>query len=151
VTAPRRRSILTALATRTRVIGTGNSFDVLIPLSEIDPEGQNYRIIRPEHGNREYVPFHLGIDPYVSEIMKMQPGFERYERYQAHEKAAKVLELRILQVAFPESHLSELPFLWDRNYLADRQVTLRVTRVGALVAHRKVAAEFGGGKALKLD
>jgi hypothetical protein len=130
VIAPRRPTLLTALATRTRVIGTGNSFEVLIPLSEIDPEGQNYRIIRPDHGNREFVPFHLGIEPYTSSIIHMTPGFERYERYVAHEKAAKVLELRILQRAFPESHLAEVPFLWDRNYLADKQVTLQVDRAG---------------------
>jgi hypothetical protein len=131
--ALRPESSLTALCVRTRVIGTGNSFEVLIPLDEINPEGQTYRIIRPDHGNREFVPFHLGIEPYTSEIIKMQLGFERYERYRAHEKAAKVLELRILQHAFPESHLAELPFLWDRNYLADRQVTLRVDRLGNLV------------------
>ena len=131
---PRRPSFLTAICTRTRVIGTGNSFEILIPLSEIDPEGQNYRVIRPDHGNREFVPFHLGIEPYTSEIIRMPQGFERYERYLAHEKAAKALELRILQLAFPESHLAELPFLWDRNYLADRQVTLRVDIEGRLVA-----------------
>ena len=48
------------------------------------------------------------------------------------EKAAKVLELRVLRHAFPESHLKEVPFLWDRNYLADRQVTLRIDRTGNL-------------------
>ena len=130
--APRRPAILSALATRTRVIGTGNSFELLIPLSEIDPEGQNYRIIRPDHGNREFVPFHLAIVPYVSEIIRMPQGFERYDRYKVHEKAAKALELRILQRAFPESHLAEVPFLWDRNYLADKQVTLRVDKAGEL-------------------
>jgi hypothetical protein len=129
----RQRGALTALCTRTRVIGTGNSFEVLIPLSEIDPAGQTYRIIRPDHGNREYVPFHMGIEPYVSEVIRMPQGFERYDRYIVHEKAAKVLELRILQHAFPESHLAEMPFLWDRNYLADRQVTLRIDRQGNLI------------------
>jgi hypothetical protein len=133
---PRRPGFLTALATRTRVIGAGNSFETLIPLSEIDPEGQTYRIIRPDHGNREFVPFHLGIEPYVSEIIRMPQGFERYDRYLAHEKAAKALELRILQHAFPESHLTELPFLWDRNYLADKQVVLMVDKAGSLAKAR---------------
>jgi hypothetical protein len=49
-------------------------------------------------------------------------------------KAAKVLELRISRHAFPESHLAELPFLWDRNYLPDKQILLRVDRAGALTA-----------------
>jgi hypothetical protein len=89
---------LTALCIRARVVGTGNSFEVLIPLAEINPGGQTYRIIRD---NREYVPFHLGIEPYTSEIIKIPPGFERYERYKAHEKAAKAKELSILQYAFP--------------------------------------------------
>lgn len=59
-------------------------------------------------------------------------GFERYECYKAHEKAVKLLELRILLHAFPESHLAELPFLWDRNYLADKQVPPRIDRAGGL-------------------
>jgi hypothetical protein len=126
----RQRGGLTALAIRTRVIGTGNSFEVLIPLAEINPDSQTYRIVRD---GREYVPFHLGIEPYLSSIIKMPPGFERYDAYNAHEKASKARELSILQHAFPESHLSELPFLWDRNYLADKQVTLRVDRHGDLV------------------
>jgi hypothetical protein len=50
---------------------------VLIPLAEINPEGQTYRIIRD---GREFVPFHLGIEPYTSQIVKMPPGFERYDR-----------------------------------------------------------------------
>lgn len=100
----RQRGPLTALCTRTRVIGTGNSFEVLIPLSEINPAGQTYRIIRPDQGNREYVPFHLGIEPYVSSIVHMPAGFERYERFQVHERAAKMKELAILQHSFPESH-----------------------------------------------
>lgn len=129
----RPRGALTVLCTRVRVIGTGNSFEVLVPLSEINPEGQTYRIIRPDHGNREFIPFHLGIEPYTSSIIRMPQGFDRYDRYLAHEMASKALELRILQHAFPESHLSKLPFLWDRNYLADRQVTLRIDRQGNLI------------------
>jgi len=147
--APRRPALLTALATRTRVIGTGNSFEVLIPLSEIDPEGQSYRIIRPDHGNKEFVPFHLAIEPYVSEIIHMPQGFARYDRYLAHEKVAKVLELRILRHAFPESHLAEMPFLWDRNYLADKQVALRIDREGGLtppsLPQRRIIAMPGLG------
>jgi hypothetical protein len=128
-----RPSMLIALCMRTRVIGTGNSFEVLIPLSEISPEGQTYRIIRPDHGNREYVPFHLGIEPYLSDIIRMSPGFERYEQYKAHEAASKTKELAILQHAFPESHLDALPFLWSADYLADKQVTVRIDREGKLI------------------
>lgn len=129
----RQRGAITALCTRTRVIGTGNSFEVLIPLSEIDPDGQNYRVIRPDHGNREFVPFHLGIKPYVSDIIRMPPGFERYERFKAHEAASKPKELAILQHAFPESHLDELPFLWNSEYFAEKQVTMRIDREGNLI------------------
>jgi hypothetical protein len=129
----RRRGAISALCLRTRVVGTGNSFEVLVPLSEIDPEGQNYRVIRPDHGNCEFVPFHLGIEPYVSEIVCMPPGFERYERFKVHEAASKAKELAILQHAFPESHLAAMPFLWNSGYLADRQVTVRIDREGNLV------------------
>jgi hypothetical protein len=126
----RAPGVLTVLCVRTRVIGTGNSFEVLIPLSEISAVGQNYRILRD---GREFVPFHLGIEPYTSSIIKMPPGFERYDAYKAHEKASKAKELSILQHAFPENHLTETPFLWNRDYLADRQVTLRVDRLGNLI------------------
>jgi hypothetical protein len=131
---PSRPSQLTALCLRTRVIGTGNSFEVLIPLSEIDQTGQNYRIIRPEENNRPYVPFAYGIEPYISDINKMPQGFERYERYLAHEKVAKAKALIILQHAFPESHLTKLPTLWNDHYLSDKQVTLRIDRDGRLTA-----------------
>jgi hypothetical protein len=63
----------------------------------------------------------------------MPQGFERYDRYVAHEKASKALELRILQHAFPENHLVAVPFLWNEDYLADKQVTLRIDRKGNLV------------------
>jgi hypothetical protein len=121
---------LTVLCIRTRVIGVGNSFEILVPLAEINPEGQTYRIIRD---NREFVPFHLGIEPYISEIVCMPPGFERYEKYKAHENTSKAKELLILQHAFPESHSDETPFLWDRSYLADKEVTLHVDRQGDLI------------------
>jgi hypothetical protein len=129
----RQRGPLTALCTRTRVIGVGNSFEVLIPLSEINPEGQTYRIIRPEQDNREYVPFNLGIETYVSSIINMPPGAERYDRFQAHERAARAKELAILQHSFPESHLDELPMFWNADYLADKQVTVRIDREGNLL------------------
>ena len=64
----------------------------------------------------------------------MQPGFERYDRYKVHEKAAKAKELAILQHAFPESHLTEVQFLWDRHYLPDKHITLRIDKAGNLVA-----------------
>lgn len=135
------RGHLTVLAIRTRVIGAGNSFQILIPLSEIDREGQNYRVIQSADGNREYVPFPLGIAPYTSEIINMPQGFERYDRYLAHEKASNAKALSILQHAFPESHLSEVPFLWDSNYLADKQVTLRIDQLGNLL--RPIVRRFG--------
>lgn len=44
---------LHVLCIRTRVIGAGNIFEVLIPLSEISDEGQTYRTIRSDDHNRE--------------------------------------------------------------------------------------------------
>lgn len=129
----RCRGALTALCTRTRVIGTGNSFEVLVPLSDIDPEGQNYRVIRPDQNNRAFVPFHLGIEPYTTEIIKMPPGFERYDLYRAHEAASKPKELAILMHAFPENHLDALPMFWNESYLTDKQVTVMIDRQGNLV------------------
>jgi hypothetical protein len=139
---------LNALCVRTRIIGTGNHFEVFIPLSEIDAEGQTYRIIRPDQNNREFVPFPLGIEPYTTEIIRMAPGGERYERYQTHENASKAKELAILQHAFPESHLDEMPFLWDRNYLADKQVTLHIDQQGNLI--RPMARRFSRRPSLAL-
>jgi hypothetical protein len=129
----RPRGAIMALCVRTRVIGTGNSFEVLIPLAEISAEGQTYRVVRPDRGNREYVPFHLGIEPYTSQIIHMPPGFVRYEAYKAHEAASKAKELAILQHAFPESHLDSLPMFWNGEYLADKQVTVRIDREGNLL------------------
>lgn len=145
------RHSLTALCIRTRVIGAGNAFEVLIALSEINPEGQTYRIIRPDQGNSEYVPFHLGISPYTSEIIGMAAGGERYERYKAHEAASKAEELAVLQHAFPESHLSELPFLWNRDYLADKKVTLRIDRKGGLLRPVAPLVRPGSGSAATLQ
>lgn len=130
----RPSSSITALAIRTRVIGAGNSFEVLIPLSEIDPTGQNYRIIRPGENNRPYAPFAYGIEPYLSEINRMPQGFERYERYLAHERIAKAKALVILQHAFPESCLTKLPTLWNDAYLPDKEITLRIDRSGNMAA-----------------
>src|SRR5580700_6918539 len=45
---------LHVLCIRTLVIGAGNSFGVLIPLSEISDEGHTYRIIWSDDHNREY-------------------------------------------------------------------------------------------------
>jgi hypothetical protein len=130
---------LHALCTCTRVIGAGNSFEILIPLSEISDYGQTYRVLRPDHDNREFVPFELGIEPYISDINLMEQGFARYDRWLAHERASKPLKLAILQRAFPENRLTEVPFLWNDDYLPDRQVTLTIDRAGNLVDEPKPA------------
>jgi hypothetical protein len=80
----------------------------------------------------EFVPFHLGIIPYTSEIIHMAPGFDRYDRFRMHEEAAKAKELCILQHAFPESRLDTLPIFWNADYLADKQVTVQIDRQGNL-------------------
>ena len=105
---------------------------MLIPLSEIDSDGQTYRIIMSSERNREYVLFEQGIEPYVGSIVKMQQGWDRYERYQAHEAASKAKALAILQRAFPESKLTSVPVLWDDNYLPDTKVVIKVDRAGNL-------------------
>lgn len=51
-------------------------------------------------GNRQYVLFAVGIEPYTSEIVKMPQGWERYERWLAHEKEAKAKAAVILKAAF---------------------------------------------------
>jgi hypothetical protein len=63
----------------------------------------------------------------------MPPGFERYERFNVHEAAAKAKELAILQHGFPESRLDVVPMFWNADYLADKQVTVRIDRQGNLV------------------
>jgi hypothetical protein len=75
----------------------------------------------------------LGIEPYVSEIVRMSPGFERYERFKVHEATSKAKELAIIQHAFPESRLDALPMFWNADYLADKQVTVRIDRQGNLM------------------
>ena len=62
-----------ALCTRTKVIGAGNHFEVLIPLSDIESEGQNYRIIRSSECNRQK-KFHStnGIEPHTTDIIQMR-------------------------------------------------------------------------------
>ena len=81
-------STIRALCVRTRMIGGGNTYQILIPLEDINPQGQTYQVIR---GNqyRPYVLFVDGIEPYTSEIIKMPQGFERYDRFRQHERDTK--------------------------------------------------------------
>ena len=58
----RPRGALTALCTRTRVIGAGNSFEVLIPLAEISPEGQKILAAR------DFVPTSKKVDSLLNKI-----------------------------------------------------------------------------------
>ena len=115
------------------MIGGGNTYQFLIPLEDINPQGQTYQVIR---GNqyRPYVLFVDGIEPYTSEIIKMPQGFERYDWFRQHERDTKVKELALLQRAFPESGLKAMPIWWDGNSLPDKEVTLRVDRAGNLAA-----------------
>jgi hypothetical protein len=50
------------------------------------------------------------------------------------EKVANAKALIILQHAFPESHLTKPPPLWNNHYLPDKEITLRIDRGGALIA-----------------
>lgn len=113
------------------MVGGGNRFEILIPLEDINPEGQNYRVI---HRNRPHVLFVDGIEPYTSEIIRMPPGFERYDRFRQHERDSKIKELVLLQRAFPESGLKPMAIWWDDNDLPDKEVTLTVDRAGDLAA-----------------
>jgi hypothetical protein len=97
-----------ALCIRTKMIGDGNTFQILIPLDDINPEGQNYQVIRGSKLNRCYLLFVDGIEPYTSDIMKMPQGFERYDRFRQHERETKIKELALLQRAFPESNLKPM-------------------------------------------
>jgi hypothetical protein len=57
-------STIRALCVRTRMSGGGNTYQILIPLEDINPQGQTYQVIR---GNqyRPYVLFVDGIEPYI--------------------------------------------------------------------------------------
>ena len=62
-------------------------------------------------GNRQYVPFAVGIEPYTSAIAKIPQGWEHYECWLAYEKEAKAKAAVILKAAFPEIDMSEATVL----------------------------------------
>ena len=127
-------SDIEALCVRTNVIGAGNHFEVLIPLSDIDPEGHTYQVIRSTENDRPYVPFVIGIEPYTTEIMSMQQGADRYHAYNIHEAAAKLKEIAILRQAFPESSIDATAILlWNDEHLPDKEVRLKISRDGMLL------------------
>lgn len=64
-------------------------------------------------GNRQYVPFAVGIEPYTSEIVKIPQGWEHYDGRLAHEIEAKAKAAVILKAAFPEIDVSEATVLWN--------------------------------------
>jgi hypothetical protein len=128
---------ITALCTRTLMIGGGNHFEVLVPLSDIDPEGQTYQVVRSSEGNKPYVLFVTGIEPYTTEIIKMPQGFDRYDVFKVHEKAAKLKEIALLRQAFPESTIDETStVLWNDETLPSGEVRLKITPDGLIAPTR---------------
>jgi hypothetical protein len=128
---------ITALCTRTLMSGGGNHFEVLIPLSEIDPEGQTYHVIRPTENNKPYVPFVVGIEPYTTEIMAMDQGFDRYHAFNEHEAESNLKQIAILRQAFPESTIDETCLvLWNAESLPSKEVRLKITADGLLAPTR---------------
>jgi hypothetical protein len=120
------------------VIGTGNHFEVLIPLSDINPEGQTYRIIRSSERNREYVLFVNGIEPQISRINRMPQGFDRYEVFKLHEAEANLKALALLRHAFPDSTIDATALLlWNDEHLPDATVRLKITPDGLLIPSAK--------------
>lgn len=132
------KDVIEALCVRTLMIGGGNHFDVLIPLSDIDPEGQNYQIVRSSERNRKYVPFYYGIAPYTSEIIRMPQGFDRYDVFKRHEAEANLKALVLLRHAFPESAIDGTAMLlWNDEHLPDAEVRLKITVDGMLIPSAK--------------
>jgi hypothetical protein len=120
------------------MIGGGNHFDVLIPLADIDPEGQNYQVIRGTEFDNPYVLFVTGIEPYTTVIKYMPVGFDRWDAYKAHESIARAKAADLLRTAFPESNINrESSIVWDDQSLPTCEVVLRITPAGVLARPRR--------------
>ena len=120
------------------MIGGGNHFDVLIPLADIDPEGQTYRVIRNTEFDKPFVLFVDGIEPYTTVIKRMPVGWDRWDAFKAHEAVARVKAADLLRTAFPDSNINaDSSIVWDDQSLPDCEVVLKITPQGVLAQPRR--------------
>lgn len=90
------------------------SYDVWVPVDECPDDGMNRTTIiagdtdTPWNELERYHDF-----PDATWRTDLEPGYERYERWLLHEKAARRRMLAMLHEHCPETrHLTEYPVLW---------------------------------------
>ena len=99
---------------RTAMVGGGLSYDVYVKRTDAHQPDQHTVIIRDLDGKRiEWLDYpDATIDPAH---WSLPQGWDRYEAWQTHEKAARRPMLQIARRAFPElNHYQgdSLPSLW---------------------------------------
>lgn len=106
---------------RTRMIGGGLSYDVEVPVSEVQNyDGTRYTTIL--RGSERYVNF---VEATLPEShFKMPTGVERYQEFLLHKNLARCMMLDIAESVFPElgqvrQHSNQLPILWVTGLLED--------------------------------
>ena len=96
---------------RVKMIGGGNSYDALVPVEDVPGyDGARYTTVISTDDRRyvEFVPATLPESHF-----RMPTGWERYEDFLAHEKAAKAEALILLKRLYPETrNLEKFPLLW---------------------------------------
>ena len=103
---------------RTAMCGGGLAYDVLVEIGHVEHyDGTRYTTVRRE--GKDYLRFTDATMP--EEHYAMPLGFERYDHYKEHEKAARKEAMKLACRVFPElRQLGEesLPELWRTGLLA---------------------------------
>jgi hypothetical protein len=106
-----------ALVKRWPMCGGGTAYDIHVPLNDAKCPKEQTHIILDD--GKHYVDFPQAICP-VSHYA-MDPGWDRWENWKAHEKLARAEMLGILKRVFPETEpLTEWPLLWVGEWTLPR-------------------------------
>jgi hypothetical protein len=113
------------LVQRTAMIGGGLSYRLYVPLKNCSKLFQKYchsTISLSEFPIDAYfVNFNEAILPDSHVII--EPGWDKYDAWNAHEKAAKAIEFKVASEAFPElKKLGGMPSLWATG-LMDKETS----------------------------
>lgn len=117
-----------ALVTRTAMIGGGLSYDVYVPTKYVHnyDAGRQTTIVQDGKEYLDYVQASLPEAHYA-----LPKGWDRYDAFLAHEKAARQTMLTLARSVFPELQALEedtLPSLWTTG-LMDRDQEVSAEQV----------------------
>ena len=114
---------INVLAQRTSMCGGGLSYKLYVPLKDCTEKFRknctHMSILNSEFDN-PYVDFISAIRP--DSHFDMEPGWDRWEVWKAHEKEAKVKALELARQVFPElTQVENWPELWVNGLMPKDQ------------------------------